>query len=486
MDGEAEIERNKKIRVPKHKIIHSGEIDMGNFVGDESQQSAFQALPQHLKLVVNLPTVKSAAEIDLDTSTDNVILEVARKFYLDLPLPFDVDESKAKAKFDKDTSVLTLTLPVIPKIYEKIEQPKTVEVMSEILDGDISENDSDVGLPELRDPVKKDTQKAASDTAQQEKADETKAVSRSSELVGETKSSLEFATQKPVEIAADDPRDIYQACEQFDGARPGYVFKKGSRGIGYYRDAYQAPIPVEKAAVLAADGDDLLDKIAGRKKAEPETVQDDSAPLVQEVNTPPVWTPPALSEQPSTTKGDAVVDDRAPASLDSKSKSSAVDQSTAAASADDGAVESNFSAPTAALLGNAQTSGQKDAEEEPNFVVSQNWQNAWFVFDFAFDDVVEGSAKVRLFDMVLVVQFCTKESESLQVRHTVSRLLCQNVDIEQCHFERLGLSADAKLALVIRKSETWEGDWLGEICEIEFEIQYEISHDGLECTSTNR
>ena len=65
---------------------------------------------------------------------------------------------------------------------------------------------------------------------------------------------------------------------------------------------------------------------------------------------------------------------------------------------------------------------------------------------------------MRLFDMVLVVQFCTKESDSLQVRHTVSRLLCQNVDIEQCHFERLGLSEDAKLALVGEKLIFYRND----------------------------
>ena len=167
------------------------------------------------------------------------------------------------------SSVQNFCCKVIPKIYERIEQPKTVEIIGEIPDGDISENDSDVGLPELRDPVKKEeSKKAETNTAQEESRDDGNAVSRSSELVGETKSSLQFTTEQPVEIAAGDPRDIYQACEQFEGARPGYVFKKGSRGIGYYRDAYQAPIPVEKAAEIAADGDDLLDKIAGRKKAE--------------------------------------------------------------------------------------------------------------------------------------------------------------------------------------------------------------------------
>ena len=32
------------------------------------------------------------------------------------------------------------------------------------------------------------------------------------------------------------PRPDFRSCRQFEGARIGYVFKTGPRGIGYYRD----------------------------------------------------------------------------------------------------------------------------------------------------------------------------------------------------------------------------------------------------------
>jgi len=40
--------------------------------------------------------------------------------------------------------------------------------------------------------------------------------------------------------AEDGTADFFEPAETFQGARPGLVFKTGSRGLGYYRDALQA------------------------------------------------------------------------------------------------------------------------------------------------------------------------------------------------------------------------------------------------------
>ena len=37
--------------------------------------------------------------------------------------------------------------------------------------------------------------------------------------------------------AVDDAALAYHAAAAFDGARPGFVFKLGARGLGYYEDA---------------------------------------------------------------------------------------------------------------------------------------------------------------------------------------------------------------------------------------------------------
>merc|ERR1712146_843453 len=46
--------------------------------------------------------------------------------------------------------------------------------------------------------------------------------------------------QRPAEdVPKEASDDTFQAASSFQGARPGYVFKTGARGLGYYRDPKQ-------------------------------------------------------------------------------------------------------------------------------------------------------------------------------------------------------------------------------------------------------
>merc|ERR1719440_520459 len=126
-EEEAEVEEEiTRIRVPKHRLLHVGSIDWSTFM--ESSQGnkdhLLRQVPKELKLVVELPTVKKVGECDLDVGKDNVVLEVAEKFYLDLPLPFEIDTTKSSAKFDKNRtpSELVIVMPVVPKV-ENLEKP---------------------------------------------------------------------------------------------------------------------------------------------------------------------------------------------------------------------------------------------------------------------------------------------------------------------------------------------------------------------------
>merc|ERR1712151_767570 len=40
-------------------------------------------------------------------------------------------------------------------------------------------------------------------------------------------------------IKEEGGKDAFEPCSSFKGARPGYCFKMGVRGLGYYRDKYQ-------------------------------------------------------------------------------------------------------------------------------------------------------------------------------------------------------------------------------------------------------
>jgi len=41
-------------------------------------------------------------------------------------------------------------------------------------------------------------------------------------------------------------REAFEPAKEFQGARPGWAFKMGSRGLGYYRDAKQEAVKAEK------------------------------------------------------------------------------------------------------------------------------------------------------------------------------------------------------------------------------------------------
>merc|ERR1712151_1056714 len=41
-------------------------------------------------------------------------------------------------------------------------------------------------------------------------------------------------------------REMFEAAKSFEGARPGWAFKMGSRGLGYYRDTKREEVKAEK------------------------------------------------------------------------------------------------------------------------------------------------------------------------------------------------------------------------------------------------
>jgi hypothetical protein len=63
----------------------------------------------------------------------------------------------------------------------------------------------------------------------------------------EAKASLLPAEEEPAEAPLAEPSphaaipDIFEPCRQFTGGRPGWVFKRGPLGNGYYRDGVDDP-----------------------------------------------------------------------------------------------------------------------------------------------------------------------------------------------------------------------------------------------------
>lgn len=232
--------------------MHVGEHDFLDFDDsrvEDTNQVQYRRLPEKLKLVVDLPTIKSAEQVDLDVEDENVVLEVADLFYLDLELPYKVHSDRGTAKFDKGLKIpqLTLTLPV-QKTKENMElqkveigrQDDAIKVVKE--DGELDSNpDSD--LEDLEEKLEKEEQAALKKQQEEEEriAKEKKEMEDleamvDKDLAAASTTSLEENEEKKEEVPMLSHPDDYIPSAGFTGSKPGYYFGTGAQGVGYHRD----------------------------------------------------------------------------------------------------------------------------------------------------------------------------------------------------------------------------------------------------------
>merc|ERR1719235_1501070 len=288
-DEEAEVEEEiARIRVPKHRLLHVGTIDWSTFLENTEghKDHRYREVPKELKLVVELPTVKKVSECDLDVSKDNVVLEVAEKFYLDLPLPFEIDSTNSSAKFDKNRtpSELVIVMPVVPKV-ENLEKPSFAweepAIEADRLD------DSEDELPALEEVEEPST---VDESAEKQESPADEAAPPASPTAGAAAAEPPAAAPAPSaapvrreKLGEDDPDESlaadadFIAAEAWSGARAGFVFKTGDQGLGYYRDKPFAPPPrkapsagglpegYSRPAPVAAPAEDFLVREVRRK-----------------------------------------------------------------------------------------------------------------------------------------------------------------------------------------------------------------------------
>jgi hypothetical protein len=213
-------------------------------------------VPKELKLVIELPTVKRVSECDLDVAANNLVVEVSDKFYLDLPLPYEIDPARAEAKFDKHRtpSELVVVMPVVAQT-DKTEQPSFSWE-----DGAVDERDrldaDDDELPDLQDVEPTPALEACEADDSTAEAEET-AASASPDPEPKREEPKRERLDAPEDTVPptpeprerlDAPDEDFLASATFSGPRPGFVFKTGHSGLGYYRDTPFVPPPRRPAA----------------------------------------------------------------------------------------------------------------------------------------------------------------------------------------------------------------------------------------------
>ncbi|KAM4663534.1 protein kintoun [Discoglossus pictus] len=111
--------------VPRYTILHRSYVDMQDY--RDSRDSTPSPVPKELVVTVDLPLLKSAADVILDITGKELSLESKSPAYkLQLKLPYLVDENEGKALFNKARRQLVITMSVVqPKIPSLTETDST-------------------------------------------------------------------------------------------------------------------------------------------------------------------------------------------------------------------------------------------------------------------------------------------------------------------------------------------------------------------------
>lgn len=436
----AKVEEQKgpqRIRVPTHKLVHSGSIDLTNYMesSNSGPTAPVSTVPRLLKLTVELPTVKRSSDVSLEVTSTNVVVEVPEKYYLDLPLSYDIEEDKGVAKFDKVKQVLTLELPVIPKAPAAGLVASVGEVVGTDEDGALSEgHGSDDELPPLQDPpqalngVPAQADPAAAEPAGQPPPEEPAAppaepLAPANELleVGHEGGALRIskAAEGPDETSTVRLEEAVQTvgeqlpdfieCSSFEGRRPGFYFSTGDQGLGYYRDSRQ-PMPGSGGATSSRSLPPQADNTDGERRM----------PLVTEVDLP--------FEQEV---------ERAPLPLSLR-----------------------LHVEATSMLSKRVEAGATGSRDLP-LQWRQNRQNLVLLVDVpAETDVAD--VRVQLLTQRLTLTFCTRPArpEAAWQRYIFRRTLSALADARQWHAEldRGGAGGTCQLIVVLRKvdqAEMW-------------------------------
>ena len=238
------------VRVPKYSIIEHGRSAtdlgdklMGGRAGGTNGSGSIR--PTGIVVRVELPGVASAGGIDLDVSEQRLVIGVEGSYQLDLALPYPVDEENGGAKFDRANCTMSVTLPVIPAPIpapapfvptpdEEEEEQQEQEEADAAADGGKAAGGLSPSSPWVQlnrgESVMFMNQETGKSTLTRPP---------------EGASGVEDVSEPAAAAGVGD--GAFVAAKSFSGAKPGFSFKSGASGVGYYKDggAAGAPPPAE-------------------------------------------------------------------------------------------------------------------------------------------------------------------------------------------------------------------------------------------------
>ena len=283
--------------VPDFSISERGVFDIAG--SSDARGTPVTSSPQFLIVRINLPNISCLTEIDVEVSEKRLVLTSERKldsttvknqanpkrsaYALNCKLPYPTLADQGKADWDKSKRVLTVSLPVKqipvknrPTEIETISSDEAKQVKRAILSSSelqivpssklnlgrkhkdhVHSRWIDAGKIEcLNQSAPKNCNTMDVLTAPKGKAELSPKVQEKS--CDETNALLSYSLgQKDnisinenfyEEIKTEDAKEKIERCApeamnfdasaKYNGSRPGYVFRSGAQGLGYYRDDY--------------------------------------------------------------------------------------------------------------------------------------------------------------------------------------------------------------------------------------------------------
>jgi len=431
-----------RIRVPKHRLVHSGAYDLTDFMEASNRPTILaQSVPRVLKLVVELPSVKKGSDVTLDVQSDNVCIEVPGKYYLDLPLSYEIDEEKGEAKFDKGLQTLTLTLPVKPKppdprlLANRGGLPSQVEEIEGESDGEgaLSEGgQSHDELPPLEDPPAPEDPAASPVAPPPSQPATTEPVPSAPSQPQQPQKEAFKPPPRNEDLVPEEELLPFIASDSFAGAKQGYFFTTGDEGLGYYRDRKQ----VRPARQASSEVPAVVPEALQRPDANTDNFHGVLRPLIEEVEGSEFK--PAGFESAVTKSKTPVQRPPLPLQVQEYVDASCLLTSRIAAS---------------------------DIEEsqvgaEPSVTCHQTRQNLIIQVGVLAGQEVAGLQLSFVNRRLTILFFARPVGGKVWLRHHLRRTLCQGVDSRQWHPEapRPGSKAgEAQFLIVLRKehAERW-------------------------------
>jgi dynein assembly factor 2 len=240
--------------VPRHSVVHRGHFEMQDSMMGESKPQVHSCRPKELVVNIELPRVSNSREIDLDVSSERLVLRVDEKYDLLIDLPFPVDEENGRAKFDKGALQMVVTLPVVREVVPELPERSVPEEEPEE-----EEREPEPELPgagaatsEAARAVGHHPYHHAGGVLREEGSGPAVARGGASAVTAAGADGSHSLLPAAAEMMAAGL--AFHPSARWQGARAGYCFGTGDEETGYYRDSQQPAAEAPRPAAGTEEG----------------------------------------------------------------------------------------------------------------------------------------------------------------------------------------------------------------------------------------